>query len=354
MGQLFSSAASCEEPKIVDQPDGQADAGLNKKVEGSAAGESDKKSGDAVESAGNEKEKLVQGGKDKQADSKVEADSAITTETKDDAAKENATMEDTDSKTVEKAEQEPVKEKDNLGTIVIVLTQHNKLGNTGKQTGWYLPELAHPLEAISKSKKKYELIFASLSGGKAEADEGSLKDWASDECCAAFLKSDEYERTKNTVKYADIDMKGVSCVFYPGGHGPMWDLANDKDTASKTAAMYESGGLVAAVCHGPAALVPITLGNGSSILDGKVCTGFTNDEEEIMKLAEAMPFALETRMKELGGKFKNAEAWKPCVVVDGNLITGQNPNSGAPIGDAIVDHLSGRRRETSDAAIFYA
>merc|ERR1719382_1142422 len=96
------------------------------------------------------------------------------------------------------------------------------------------------------------------------------------------------------------------------------------------------------------------LGNGNSILDGKVCTGYTNKEEEIMKLTGAMPFALETRMKELGGKFKNAEAWKPCVIVDGNLITGQNPASGAPIGDAIVDHLSGTRRETPDAAIFYA
>jgi len=168
------------------------------------------------------------------------------------------------------------------------------------------------------------------------------------------LKSEEYERTKNTVKYADIDMEGVSCVFYPGGHGPMWDLADDKDAASKTAAFYEGGGLVVAVCHGPAALVPVTLGNGKSILDGKVCTGFTNNEEEIMKLTEAMPFALETRMKELCGKFKNAEAWKPCVVVDGNLITGQNPASGIPIGDAIVDHLSERKKEISNEAIFYA
>jgi len=134
----------------------------------------------------------------------------------------------------------------------------------------------------------------------------------------------------------------------------MWDLADDKDAASKTAAFYEGGGLVVAVCHGPAALVPVTLGNGKSILDGKVCTGFTNNEEEIMKLTEAMPFALETRMKELCGKFKNAEAWKPCVVVDGNLITGQNPASGIPIGDAIVDHLSERKKEISNEAIFYA
>jgi len=250
-------------------------------------------------------------------------------------------------------EKEVPAENDDLGTIVIILTQHNELGNTGKQTGWYLPELAHPLEAIAKSKKKFDLIFASPLGGKTEVDEGSVKDWEKDECCAQFLKSDEYERTKNTIKYADVDMKGVSCVFYPGGHGPMWDLANDKDTASKTAGFYDRGGLVAAVCHGPAALVPITLPNGNSILDGKVCTGFTNNEEDIVKLTEIVPFALETRMTELGGKFKNVEAWKPCVVVDGNLITGQNPASGAKIGDAIVDHLSCRRIENPDDAIFY-
>merc|ERR1719436_965078 len=126
------------------------------------------------------------------------------------------------------------------------------------------------------------------------------------------MKTPDYKAVQeSTQKFAEVNLDNAACIFYVGGHGPMWDLANDKETAKKTAAFYESSGLVAAVCHGPAALVPLVLSDGKPLIEGHKVTSFTNKEEDAVQLTDAMPFPLETKLKDLGGEFTCADdMWK--------------------------------------------
>jgi putative intracellular protease/amidase len=143
----------------------------------------------------------------------------------------------------------------------------------------------------------------------------------------------------NTVALKDIDAKDYAAIVFAGGHGTMWDF-NNSDTLNKlTASIYEKGGVVAAVCHGPAALINVKLSNGKYLLKNKSVTGFTNKEEDIVQLSAQMPFMLETEMIKRGAKFSSAEPWKEKVVVDGRLVTGQNPASAGELGSQIVKIL---------------
>ncbi|KAJ4422313.1 hypothetical protein N0V82_003069 [Gnomoniopsis sp. IMI 355080] len=220
--------------------------------------------------------------------------------------------------------------------ILIVLTSHDQLGSSGKPTGWYLPELAHPYDAFIKAGA--ELTFASPKGGLAPLDPASVEMFKEDASSQAFLKDHKnlWENTKPLSEFASA-ADSYDAIFYPGGHGPMFDLANDATSQKLIASFAEKGKPVAAVCHGPAAFVNVKLSNGKHLLEGKEVTGFSNTEEDQVQLSALMPFMLEDKLKEVGGKYvKAAEPWGEKTVVDGNVLTGQNPSSAHKIGEDVL------------------
>jgi len=222
--------------------------------------------------------------------------------------------------------------------ILIVLTSCDKM-STGAATGWYLPELAHPYKVL-KDAGFTNIDVISPKGGPAPLDPGSAEAFKEDPVCQWFQSDATAQAMVNTTKTpGQVAAKDYSAVLYPGGHGPMFDLANNTDIAAITAQVYEAGGVVAAVCHGPAGLVPVKLSSGDSIVKGKQVTAFTNSEEAAVQLTDAMPFPLETKLGELGGNFQKAADWQVKVVADGRLITGQNPASSTALGEQLVAQL---------------
>jgi len=222
--------------------------------------------------------------------------------------------------------------------ILIAVTNNNKLGNTGKQTGWYLPEVSHPYDEFVKAGFKVD--FVSPKGGVAPVDEGSVKTYENDASCAAFLKNEEaLKKLKNTFSPSQIKAKEYKALYFAGGHGPMYDMPDCKEMQQLATQIYENKGVVGAVCHGPCGLVNIKLSNGEYLVKGKKVCGFTNSEEEAVNLTQAMPFLLESKLKERGAIFVGAANWQANVQVDERLVTGQNPASASPSGKAVVDLL---------------
>jgi len=229
--------------------------------------------------------------------------------------------------------------------ILMLLTNHAEMGNTGKKTGWYLPEMAHPYHEFKKAG--FEITLVSPKGGKAPMDPSSRDAFGEDPVCKEFLEDkDVMQRVEETKSLKDMDPANFDAIFVVGGHGPMFDMA-DNDQVNKTvAAIYEKGGIAAAVCHGPAGIVNTKLSNGEYMVKGHEVTCFTNEEEGLVKLVDAMPFLLETKLVENGAVFKHAgKAWKGHVCVSkkeghsGYVATGQNPNSATPLAEAIVKLL---------------
>lgn len=227
--------------------------------------------------------------------------------------------------------------------ILIVLTSHGKMEADGvtKPTGWFLPEFSHPYDVMVKAG--YEITVASPAGGKAPLDPASIEMFKEDASAQAFLEN-QTKLWEQTAKLSDVApgaAQKFDAVFYPGGHGPMFDLAVDAASQSLIADFWAAGKPVAAVCHGPVVFVNVKLPDGTPLLKGKTATGFTNAEEEIMQLVKFMPGLLEDGMKKAGANFVKAdEPWGEKVVVDGNLITGQNPASAKAVGEAIVKILA--------------
>jgi len=224
--------------------------------------------------------------------------------------------------------------------VLFVLSSHDTLGATGKKTGWYLPEFAHPYYEISPYAN---ITVASPKGGKAPLDPSSIENFKSDEPSVKFLSEEESLWT-NTVKIAEFKGKSgdFDAIFYVGGHGPVFDLAVDQDSIDLIREFYENGKIVSAVCHGPAVFVNVKLSNGEHLLKDQPATAFSNFEEDAIGLSDAIPFLTETKIFEAGGKYeKAAEAWQPHVAVGrgGKLITGQNPASAAPIAKEILKQL---------------
>ncbi|GJE84993.1 type 1 glutamine amidotransferase domain-containing protein [Phanerochaete sordida] len=221
--------------------------------------------------------------------------------------------------------------------ILFVLTSADK-SLTGKPTGWYLPEAAHPYYILAPHA---EIDFAAPGGANPPLDPGSAENFKADADCTKFLADAAVQQKLATAKrLADVDAKDYDAVFYVGGHGPVIDLASDPVNAALASAFFQAGKVTAAVCHGPAALVQAVDATGASIFKGREATGFSNAEEIAIDQVKAIPFLLEDRINELGGKYVKADAaWAPKVVVDGNLITGQNPASAGPIGQAILKAL---------------
>ncbi|KAH9837496.1 Glyoxalase activity of DJ-1 [Teratosphaeria destructans] len=226
--------------------------------------------------------------------------------------------------------------------VLFVLSSHEQLGNTGKTTGWYLPEFAHP---YYKLEGKADITIASPKGGAAPLDPSSVEMFKEDAESSKFLKEKE-SLWKNTEKLSNYLGKAhqFDAVFYVGGHGPMFDLAVDPESQQLIREFYEAGKTTSAVCHGPAAFVNVKLSDGSYLVSGQEVTGFSNAEEDQVGLSPAMPFMLETALKEKGGKVVLADhPWGAKVVASGKggkLITGQNPASAAGVGEKILESLS--------------
>lgn len=209
--------------------------------------------------------------------------------------------------------------------ILMVLTSHDQLGNTGKPTGFWLEEFAAPYYVFKDAGA--EITVASPKGGQPPIDPKSDEPGNQTEAMERF-KNDPaaQEVLANTVKLRDVRADDYDTVFYPGGHGPMWDLADDPTSIALIEAVYNAGKPVAAVCHAPAVLHRVTH-EGQPIVKGKRVTGFTNTEEEAVQLTNVVPFLVEDELKRLGGRYEKAGDWESFVIVDGRLITGQNPAS---------------------------
>lgn len=219
---------------------------------------------------------------------------------------------------------------------LIVVTSHDRLGDTGKPTGYYLPEVSHPYYAMLDAG--LEIDVASPRGGKAPMDDNSRD--RSDAANARFLDTpSDLEKVEKTIPLAEIDPADYDGVFFAGGHGTMWDFREDKDGQRIAAAIYEKGGVVSAVCHGPAALVDVKLSSGEYLVKGKRVTGFSNAEEEAANLTEVMPFLLETELIGRGALYEKAGLWQERLVADGRLVTGQNPASAGAVGRAVAELL---------------
>jgi putative intracellular protease/amidase/glutathione S-transferase len=231
--------------------------------------------------------------------------------------------------------------------VLFVLTSHDQLGDTGKKTGWYLPEVAHPYYVLQAAG--IAMDFASPKGGKAPCDPSSVANFAKDAECIKFLADKVAQECVDTTKKAEeIKVESYDAIFWAGGHGPMWDLADENPFHAMGAKIYEKGGVVAAVCHGPAGIANLKLSNGDFLIKGKQVTGFTNAEEEASGLTKTMPFLLQSTMAANGGIFQAGANWGANVQVDQRVITGQNPASATGVGEAIVLALSPVRLQYFD------
>lgn len=227
--------------------------------------------------------------------------------------------------------------------VLFVLTSHDTLGNTGKETGFYLPEVTHPYEAFER--EGIEVEFVSPKGGKAPMIGVDLQDPLN----KAFLEdSAKRAKVENTLTPAEIEPSRYNAIFFAGGHGAMWDFPNDERLAGIAAAIYEQGGVVGAVCHGPAGLLNIKLSDGSYLVAGKTVTGFTNEEEAAVGLSEVVPFSLASQLSDRGAIHTKAENFQAHVVVSDRLVTGQNPASAKGVGVEMVKlMLSARLHATA-------
>lgn len=221
--------------------------------------------------------------------------------------------------------------------ILFALTSHDRKGNTGQPTGFYLPEAAHPWAVLKAAG--FDIDFVSPKGGKPPMDGVDLNDAAN----RAFLEDPDVARKlDNTRTPAQVNANDYDAILFVGGHGTMWDFPDNSALARLAATIYDDGGVVGAVCHGPAALVNLKLANGHYLVKGKRVAAFTDDEERAVKLDAVVPFLLATMLRERGATHVPAPNWQANVVVDGRLVTGQNPASAEGVGKEMVRVLGDR------------
>jgi len=222
--------------------------------------------------------------------------------------------------------------------ILIVLTSHDKLGNTGRKTGFWLEELAAPYFTFRDAGA--EITLASPKGGQPPLDPKSNEPNFQTEDTRRFEKDPAAMRAlATTVKLSEINPSDYDTVFFPGGHGPLWDLTNDRNALSLIERMLAAKKYVALVCHAPGILTNVKAPNGDPLAKGRSVTGFTNSEEADMHLVEVVPYLLEDVLKSQGATFSAKKNWAVHVVQDGLLITGQNPSSSAATAQALLGAL---------------
>jgi putative intracellular protease/amidase len=222
--------------------------------------------------------------------------------------------------------------------VLFVMTSHDQLGDTGKKTGFWIEEFAAPYYKLADAG--VDITIASPKGGQPPIDPKSEEPDAQTEATKRYYQDKALqEKLSQTKKLSEVKAEDYDAVFYPGGHGPLWDLANDRNSIKLIEDFYNQKKPVAAVCHGPAVLAQAKAPNGEPLVKGKNVAGFTNSEEAAVHLTDIVPFLVEDKLKALGGNYSKEADWAPYVVTDGLLITGQNPASSEPAAEALLERL---------------
>ncbi|WP_258128114.1 type 1 glutamine amidotransferase domain-containing protein [Achromobacter anxifer] len=222
--------------------------------------------------------------------------------------------------------------------ILIVLTSHDKLGNTGRKTGFWLEEFAAPYYAFLDAGAT--LTLASPAGGQPPLDPKSDDPDAQTDDTRRFRQDPQaQQQLAATLPLAQVQAADYDAVFYPGGHGPLWDLAEDPKSVALIETMLAAGKPVAAVCHAPGVLRHAKTADGKPLVQGRQVTGFSNAEEAAVQLSDVVPFLVEDELKQLGGLYTSGPDWQPHVVSDGLLVTGQNPASSVGVANALLERL---------------
>ena len=219
--------------------------------------------------------------------------------------------------------------------ILMVLTSHDKLGDSGQKTGFWAEEFAAPYYTFIDAGA--EVTLASPKGGKPPIDPNSQQQDAQTPATKRLDKDDDAQQAlANTCKLSEVCADDFDAVFYPGGHGPLWDLTNSQDSIKLIERFWEQGKPVSAVCHAPAVLLNVKTATGDSIVRGRTVTGFSNSEEAGVGLKDVVPFLLEDELKEKGGDYQRGDDWQAYAVQDGLLITGQNPASSEQTAERLL------------------
>lgn len=220
--------------------------------------------------------------------------------------------------------------------VLISLTNHATLGTTNEANGTYAPELTHALDVLLSEGIEY--VLASIKGGRAPIYGTDIED---DTVNSRVLSSDAFQNSiNNTVPVLQLNIEDYDAIYYPGGFGLLSDLATNETFAQLAAQHYEAGGILAAVCHGPAGFLPITLSNGEKLLANKSVTGFTREEEIDYGTIDKIPYLLEESLARSAVRYSKVQPWQVLVIEDDRVITGQNPASAHGVGRAIAAHLS--------------
>jgi len=219
--------------------------------------------------------------------------------------------------------------------VLILLTNQATMGDTDEPNGTYAPELTHALHAFQQADLGYD--FVSILGGAAPLYGEDTDDQIN---LAVLAQDDVISQLNNTMRVSDVSVDDYDAVFYPGGFGLLWDLAKDESAGKLTAAIYAKGGIVGAVCHGPAGLLPVTLANGTSILANMEVTSFTREEEVDFGTIDKIPFLVEESLTRAARRFSKIAPWGVNVIEQDRLITGQNPASAAGVGQAMVRRIA--------------
>lgn len=226
--------------------------------------------------------------------------------------------------------------------VLMVLTSHGELGNTGEKTGFWIEEFAAPYYVLADAGT--ELTIASPKGGQPPVDPKSESPDAQTPATKRFYSDNEaIDKVAHTMKLSEVNETDYDAVFYPGGHGPLWDLATDAISISLIEEFYKNNKPVAFVCHAPAALINVKTPNGEPLVKGKEVTGFSDTEEEAVKLTKVVPFLLEDELKKLGAKYSKGNDWSSYVKKDGLLITGQNPASSEAVAKMLLTTINEKK-----------
>jgi len=222
--------------------------------------------------------------------------------------------------------------------VLIVLTSHSDLGNTGHKTGFWIEEFAAPYYVLADAGVQVTIV--SPKGGQPPVDPKSELTEFQTVSTHRFDKDTALkEKLAHTLKISDVKVEDFDAVFYPGGHGPLWDLANDINSIALIENFYNQNKPIAFVCHAPGVLLKVKLPNGDPLVKGKELTGFSDSEEEAVQLTKIVPFLLEDELKKLGANYSKGPDWGSYVKVDGLLITGQNPNSSEAAAKELITKL---------------
>lgn len=223
--------------------------------------------------------------------------------------------------------------------VLMVLTSHDRLGDTGKKTGFWLEEFAAPYYTLKDAGANITVV--SPRGGQPPLDPKSDAPDAQTDATRRFKADAEAQAVlASTGRLAEVNAADFDAVFYPGGHGPLWDLAEDKASIALIEAMAAAGKPVALVCHAPGVLRHVKAADGTPLVRGKKVTGFTNTEEEAVGLTRVVPFLVEDMLKQSGGQYSKGADWQPYVLTDGKLVTGQNPASSEEGAKALIKLLA--------------